>query len=154
MDNNTYNRSRRGGFFPKVIGYALAMAVGAIIALLYAPKRGEETRADLKKSAQNLAARFRESAEDISERVQDIFGEVSEELEKAYSDVRGQIMAGIDQVKDKSKINKERYNEMIDEVIRKSLKGKQWSENSIRNLRASLQRDWEDIKRKIQEWEE
>lgn len=52
--------------------FLLGLAVGAGIALLYAPQSGAETRADLKRGARKIRRKVRDLAEDTSDAAHDL----------------------------------------------------------------------------------
>lgn len=61
-------RRSGGGFGLFLVG----VAVGAGLALLYAPRSGAETRAELRRGARRLKRRARILAEDAQERAEDL----------------------------------------------------------------------------------
>lgn len=52
--------------------FLLGLAVGAGIALLYAPQSGEETRADFRRGARKIRRKVRDLAEDTSDAAHDL----------------------------------------------------------------------------------
>lgn len=52
------------------IGLLAGAAIGLAIGLLYAPRSGEETRAQLKEKAADLIERAKENASDLTHKVQ------------------------------------------------------------------------------------
>jgi gas vesicle protein len=83
----------RDDFFSFLGGFLFGAVVGGILGILFAPKPGEETRKDIK-----------ESAEKLYERGKEIYGEQKEKLEEA-------IETGREAVTQKSEELKSRLSE-------------------------------------------
>lgn len=62
--------------------FLLGVAVGAGLALLYAPQSGARTRADLRRAARRAARRARSKAGDIVDAAKDAAGEARDALER------------------------------------------------------------------------
>ncbi len=70
--------------------FLVGLGIGALVGILYAPKSGEETRADLSKKAnegrdyaQKKARELRERAEDLIERSKEIMSRQKDALSSA-----------------------------------------------------------------------
>lgn len=74
--------------------FFLGTAVGAAVALLFAPKSGEETQQDLREGARRLRDEGRE-------RLDDIRSGVEEGYERARSEVEEKVDAARDSVRDR-----------------------------------------------------
>ena len=75
---------------------------------------------------------------------------MSDELEKDYVQVRANVMAEIDELKDKKNLTKDRYNELVSKAIRSYSKGKEWTKESIQDLKKHFEGEWNDIKESVQ----
>lgn len=68
--------------------FLVGLAVGAGIALLFAPQSGEETRRQLKRRARRAAAVARETAGDLSENVVDRYEQAKRTVEDRLDSAR------------------------------------------------------------------
>ena len=136
---------KKGSALAGGLGLAVAMALGATLGILFAPKEGAETQKDLVEKAQQLARQFNKNREDVQATVKNIFGEVSDELEKNYLEVQGDILAQLDELKGKTDLTQKKYNEMIADTVSNFSKGKKWSKNVIKNLQDSFGDAWEEM---------
>jgi gas vesicle protein len=91
----TRRRERRGSFGPVAIGTGLGMALGLIAGLLFAPRTGKETRAELGKTAKEAAVRVkgsvleaREKLEETAGLIKDRFGNEEAKTEAAEAEVK------------------------------------------------------------------
>jgi gas vesicle protein len=87
--------------------FLLGGAVGAAIALLTAPKSGQETRADMSEWAQGAADRTRERvstwAHDTGDRVRGLASQTSERARDAAGTARERIKHAADEAGDRLK---------------------------------------------------
>jgi|GEM_PF-861614 len=128
-----------------VLGVAVAMAIGATLGVMFAPKKGEETQKDIADRAQNIAKKFKKTRAEVQKTVEEVFGETSEDLEKAYIQIRADILAGIDDVKDKAKFTQDSYNKMVEDTVKGFSKGKKWTEKAVKNLTKNLEDQWDEL---------
>ncbi len=84
-------------------GFLLGLAVGAGIALLWAPKTGEETRRQLKNTGRRLQAAASEKAEDLQE-----------VLSGGYERTRDRIDEGLDSARQTLDEKRERARDAFD----------------------------------------
>ncbi len=84
-------------------GFLLGLAVGAGIALLWAPKTGEETRRQLKNTGRRLRAAASEKAEDLQEA-----------LSGGYERTRDRIDEGLDSARQTLDEKRERARDAFD----------------------------------------
>lgn len=73
------SKEKRSGGLGK---FVLGAALGAGLGILFAPKKGSETREDLKKKINELLAKVKEiDAEDVKEAIENKIAEIKYELE-------------------------------------------------------------------------
>lgn len=79
-----------------LLGAVVGGVIGAVSALLLAPKTGKELRTDLSDQYQNVSERTQKIASDVSERSQKIASDVSEKTQKLAGEVstKSQEIAG------------------------------------------------------------
>lgn len=91
--------------------FAVGVAAGAVVALIYAPQSGEETRRQLKDKYDETSGQLRDRAGDWSDAAHDYAGKASDFAGKLYkkgrkaasgyaSDANDAIQSGVDQVRD------------------------------------------------------
>ncbi len=71
-----------------VIGFLAGGAVGAIVALLYAPKSGKELRADIKEKAGEFADNAEEALQQAKNRAGDIVSEAKRRSETLLNEAK------------------------------------------------------------------
>jgi gas vesicle protein len=89
-------RSGGGSIGPFLLG----AAIGAGLALLFAPQSGAATRADIKRKARKARDAAGRVATDVSDRVTDTFQEARRKVEEKIDSTREAIQAKRDQVHD------------------------------------------------------
>lgn len=104
------SKERKSGFGKFLAG----AAIGAGLGLLFAPKKGSETRADLKKKIDELVKQIKNI--DVEE-VKDEFEEKLEALKEELADLDKEKVLEI--AKKKSKELKEKAQELVDLAIEK-----------------------------------
>jgi gas vesicle protein len=75
--NGTYRRHARAN---AIAGLTTGLLIGAIAGLLFAPKSGKETRADIREGAKLGAEKVKEAAHNLSDLTKEKFAEVKERL--------------------------------------------------------------------------
>lgn len=82
------------GFSEKFVYFLAGGCIGAAVALLFAPKTGEETREMLgtraKQSAEEIERRVSEGRDKLQEKKQEVSGAIQETLEKGKDTVAKQ----------------------------------------------------------------
>src|ERR1041385_486492 len=80
--------------------FLLGAAIGAGLALLFAPQSGAETRADIKRRARQAKDSAKRVAGEVSGRVTDTFHDARRRVEEQIDTAREAIQAKRDQVRD------------------------------------------------------
>jgi len=150
-DKQEDNQQKVKNSFGRGLSMAIAVALGATLGILFAPKEGAETQKDIWEKAQQLAKNFNKNREDVQETIKNIFGEVSEELEKSYLEIQGDIFAQIDEIKDKADFTEKKYHEIVAHTIKEFSKGKKWSQATIERLQENFGEAWKDVKASLSE---
>jgi gas vesicle protein len=75
--------SREGGSF--IFGMLCGAAIGAAIGLMFAPRAGAETRAQLAKQTERLRRNAMEQADRLRQRAGDMYGTASEAINDVVS---------------------------------------------------------------------
>jgi gas vesicle protein len=78
--------------------FLLGCLVGAGVALLFAPRSGEETRSDIKRRARTAQDKVRDVAEEVTGQVVDTFEGARARVEEQIETARSAIVAKKDQV--------------------------------------------------------
>ena len=78
------NMKSAGSFFGGLLAGA---AIGAVLALLYAPKSGEDTRKDIKRTIGNLE----EELESLKIKLKEKGGELKEDIKKRIEEIENRI---------------------------------------------------------------
>lgn len=123
------------------LGLAIAMTLGATLGVLFAPKEGSETQKEIIDKVHELAKKFKKTRKEMQLTIENIFGKVTKELEKNYLELQGNILASLDGVKDSAELSKEKYDEIVKNVVDKFSKGKKWTDKSIKALIKGLQNE-------------
>ena len=77
-------RERKG----LAIGAAIGAVFGVIGGILFAPKSGKETRADIKNAAVSAAGKVHEEADELLAKAKDLRGKASSEAKKYVNEVK------------------------------------------------------------------
>lgn len=84
------------GFF---WGFVLGLAVGGILAVLYAPQPGEETRQQLSEQSIELRKRGQLRADQLATQVRERYGDAMVQANEAYSRTKDDVLARYNQAK-------------------------------------------------------
>ena len=115
--------SRRSGSFFK--GLMFGAVAGAVAGVLLAPKSGEETRADLKKAADEFAVKAK-----------DAYTEAKKVLDKKIVALK---KAG-------KKIDEGKYKKLVDNVVSEFKNDSEVTSDAAKQLSAQLKKDWAIVK--------
>lgn len=139
-DEKNENATHSKGGLTAGLGIAVAMALGATLGILFAPKEGTETQKDIMEKAHELAKKFKKSRKEVQETLKNIFGEVTKELEENYLELQGNILAQLDDIKDE--LTEKKYYKIVQDAVTQFSEDKKWTEKSIHSLVSELQKDW------------
>lgn len=84
------DRDRGGG----IGSFLLGALVGAGLALLFAPKSGEETQEELREHARKLRSTAEERVREAQRQLEDRLGDVRENVQTRFDDVREAVHQG------------------------------------------------------------
>ncbi len=82
---------QRHGFFGDLIIFVSGAAIGAGLALLFAPRSGKETRAQIKELANNLGEDLKENYENIGHEAQRVIDQVRGKAEKTIESMKQMV---------------------------------------------------------------
>ena len=142
MDTHDIPKQKSKNPLAAGLGFAIAMALGASLGILLAPKKGTETQKDISEKAAELAKKFKKTRKEMQESLENIFGEVTKELEENYLELQGNILAAVDDIKDQAELTEKIYDEIVQDAVEQFSKSKKWSEKSIHSLMKELKKDW------------
>jgi len=89
-------RKSRSGF---VFGLILGMAVGAAVALLFAPQPGEDTRTQLSESSVQLRKMGREGYQTLAGQLRERYGDAVAQGRDAYNQTKDEILTRYNKAK-------------------------------------------------------
>jgi gas vesicle protein len=106
--------SDRDEFGAFLVGFIVGGLTGSVVALMFAPQSGEETRALIKDksielrdkaqvSAEEAIARAEAAAAEARARADDLARQLRERSKEVYSDVRDRSQAAIEDVRERGK---------------------------------------------------
>lgn len=84
------------GFF---WGFVLGLIVGGILAILYAPQPGEETRQQLSEQSVELRKRGQLRAEQLAAQMRERYGDAMIQANEAYSRTKDEVLTRYNQAK-------------------------------------------------------
>jgi gas vesicle protein len=138
---------KKTNFFIK---WLVATGIGAIGALLLAPKTGRETRKQLIKLAKEISQKLRQEVGETRSRIEEIYGKYSQETILKYKELRDQLASKAAAIKAKGQeIDKDKYFKLVDEVVAEFRQDLSTSKNGFLKMAVYLKKDWEKIKKAL-----
>ena len=83
---------------PGVVPFLAGLAIGAGVALLFAPQSGEQTRRDLARRGRRARMRAQEMAEDLRDKAEDSYQEARARVEEGLDTARAAVTRGRNKV--------------------------------------------------------
>jgi len=126
------------------LGIILGAVLGGIGALFLNPKTGKENREAVAKKLKELKALIEKGKYD--EKVREIFGEVTAQTKKMYLSVREELTTRLADLHERiSEIDKDKYLDLVDNVMKEVKKESKYSEKVIGKLKDNLVEDWKKV---------
>ncbi|MDO8497538.1 MAG: hypothetical protein Q7S61_03260 [bacterium] len=126
------------------LGVLVGTVLGGLAAFFLSPGSGEENREMVKKKVDELVKLLKE--QEIDKKVKEIYGEVTAEGKKAYTQARKELVGKIEDMKDEMEnFDKEKYMEMVEDVVKNVEKTAKNPEGAVKKLRESLIESWNDM---------
>jgi len=131
-------------------GGLVAAAVGAVGALLLAPKSGKETRKDIVKLAQKINKNIKTESGRTKKRVITIFGKANDEVVTKYKEVRDAVTAKVASLKTTGvNIDQIKYRKIVNEVVDSFKDDLKAAKGSVAKMTNYLEKDWRKVKKAI-----
>src|SRR5215207_4288931 len=94
--------SERDEFGAFLVGFIVGGLSGAVVALLFAPQTGEETRALIKDKSIELHDKAQQTAEEARARADELARQLKERGQEVYEDVRERGKSAVEAVRNKA----------------------------------------------------
>jgi len=135
------------GFFWSGI---IAATIGAVGALLLAPKSGKETRSDIVKLALKISKSIKTETSHTKKRVMSIFGKANDEVTTKYREIRDAVVSKVAALKTTGEqIDKNKYSKIVTDVVAGFKSDLTAVKGSVAKLTYYLEKDWVKIKKAI-----
>jgi gas vesicle protein len=99
--------------------FLIGLAVGAGLALLFAPQSGAETRRTIRRSAKKMRRAARTAVGDVTEKVGDTFETAKQRVEEKIEEARGAIEMKREQVQRAMRAGREAAQQARDDLERR-----------------------------------
>lgn len=134
--NSTVDRESSG-----LLKWAIAGTIATGLGLFLTSRKGVEIREEVAERGKKAAKKFKKNREEFQKTVKDTFGEVRSDLEEGYLELQSEVLANIEEAKD---MTESKYQKMIDTVVDKYSKTRDWSASAVKNLKKKLKGRVED----------
>ncbi|MDO5561536.1 MAG: YtxH domain-containing protein [bacterium] len=135
--------SSESKFMATMGGFLFGAAAGAVAMFLLAPRSGKENRKMIQDRVEELSDYIEDERSLIEDKVEEIFGEVNALTTSLFNDAR---KLWNDQVrtfeKSMDKIDKNKYLEMVDNVMEKLQSSKKYNNNDLTKVKRYLSSEW------------
>ncbi len=130
-------------FWSTLSGMLFGAAAGAAAMFFLAPRSGKENRKMVKDKIGELSDYIEEEKELMEQKVKDIFGEVNALTTSLFNDARRLWNTQVKTFeKSLDKIDKNRYQEMVDNVIEKLQSSKKYDQGHLAKMKRYLTSEW------------
>ena len=138
MDENKKTSSKFG------LGLLVGALAGALAGVFYAPKSGKQNRKEAAKKFEELKKKLAEM--DLEKKVKDIFGSVTSETKELYFTAATDLLGKVADLRERvDKIDKEKYQKLVEEVIEDFKQRSKQSVDTVNKLKKHLLVDWNKL---------
>lgn len=128
------------------LGLALGAVIGGVAAFFFAPEGGKEHRNMVAKKIKELEKKLKDA--ELDKKVKEIYGEVSEQATATFLKVKKEVIKRVAEAEVKLKrIDKEKYMEILGEVVSEVKRDSKHTEKILEKLKAQLETDWKKIQK-------
>lgn len=132
-----------GKFWSTMTGLVIGAVAGATAMFFLSPQSGEENRKMAKKKYEELTDYMEEERSALEDRVEEIFGEVNQIRMSLFNDARNLWNNQVSALeKSLDKIDKTRYQEMVDSVMEKLQGSKKYDNTDLAKMKRYLAGEW------------
>jgi gas vesicle protein len=137
-------KNRRFKTAAGIVSFLMFTAIGIFLGFMFAPSTGHENRKQFFKMVKKLKRDMEMNKGEIKAHVWEVFGEVNDELEKGYIEAREHVSAIADILSKEADLTKAKYDEIVEDTVKRVGKARDWTKKSTQNLINELQEEWEE----------